>query len=782
MKQTKSMNFFGIKWFVVYTLLIMIPLVVVGMAAYHESTETIEDNLIFSTQQLLGVMKDSMNCYVAGTENFFLDISKEVSVLGVVSQSETGPVFNDYVNRMMNNFRKALETNQDIKNIYLGTEDKKIYIYPEADLGENFDPMERNWYKQAVKENGLVWTQPYVDRASGEKVVTLAIPLYAETDDKRIAGVIGIDITLAQLFEKMDSTRIGKNGYLVIIDESDRALMHKQTELIEQKLPIDEISEDIKQKSDGYVEYERIEDGKNYNKFGVFTKNDKLGLILFSAMYKDEIMQDARGIFRIVLIVGLVSLLMAIGISLVFSNSLTQMVKRLLYDVEQKSLELSRKNEELDFSANYDDLTGVANRKMLNRCLQSAIEKARENNTKLAILFMDLDRFKNVNDFMGYHVGDQLLILIVQRLKKFLGERYVISRQGGDEFTIILDDFRNQRDVAERATEILNLIKKPFVINNVEVNMTLSMGIARYPDDGESVDSLIKYANLAMYHAKEKGRNNFQIYDCSLSEKLQEEVIFENELHRALRNNEFKLYYQPIVNAETKEICGMEALIRWEHPKRGMVFPDEFIPVAEETGLIVSIGQWVLQEACQQAKIFYDRGWPLKVAVNISPWQFLQENLVEIIIEALKKADLPPKLLELEITEGVAIANEQYTVATLKTLKTLGIHISIDDFGTGYSSLSLLRKLPIHTLKIDRSFVKNIPVIAEDVSIVSAIIGMAKSLNLNMIAEGVEYDRQFEFLKEIGCQMIQGYLIGRPVPADVFVKNHLENIPVRRSS
>lgn len=417
----------------------------------------------------------------------------------------------------------------------------------------------------------------------------------------------------------------------------------------------------------------------------------------------------------------------------------------------------------------HDSLTGLPNRLLLKDRLSLAMAHAKRNKQMLAILFLDLDQFKLINDTLGHDVGDKLLQGIAKRLKDSVREDDTVARLGGDEFTLLLPGLLEIGDSAIVADKILKAIRKPLIVYDHELYITASIGVVLYPNDGEDVETLIKNADTAMYRAKDKGRNNYQLYTPNMNAKAFERLALENSLRRALENKEFIVYYQPKLNIDTKEIIGMEALIRWNHPTRGLVPPGEFIPIAEDTGLIVPIGEWVLRTACAQNKAWQDAGFPpVRVAVNLSARQFQLQNLVEIVAQILEETGLDPKWLELEITESIAMQNAEFTVNMLNGLKDMGIQLSIDDFGTGYSSLSYLKRFPINKLKIDKSFVREIGTDHNNAAIASTVIVLGQSLKLGVIAEGVENEEQYQFLKEHQCDEMQGFLFGKPMPPQEF--------------
>ena len=421
--------------------------------------------------------------------------------------------------------------------------------------------------------------------------------------------------------------------------------------------------------------------------------------------------------------------------------------------------------EKINHFAYYDALTGLPNRNYLYRYLKESMERTKERSQMMAVMFLDLDRFKMINDAFGHSFGDVLLQQVSNRLQECLGNEGIVARYGGDEYIIVFEHQKTD-DVPQLAEQILHKFSIPFTIQDRQTYISPSIGISVYPTDGDDVDLLIKNADTAMYFAKESCRNNYQFYRSSLNSSNSRKMELENGLRNAIENNEFMLYYQPQVNLISNQIIGLEALIRWKHPEYGFVSPTEFIPIAEETGLIVTFGQWVLHQACQQNKRWQDQGFPpVRIAVNVSAVQFRNIYFIDVVKQVLQDTKLDPAYLELEITESV-MQHVEDTTSIMMELKGLGVHLAMDDFGKGFSSLNYLRNFPIDKLKIDKSFVDEINVRLNGEIIVNTIINLGNSLGFEVIAEGIVNDQQKSFLLQNNCHLGQGYLFSKPVPAE----------------
>ena len=443
-----------------------------------------------------------------------------------------------------------------------------------------------------------------------------------------------------------------------------------------------------------------------------------------------------------------------------------EQMERLEQVITLRTTGLEAANRQLRHLATHDALTGLPNRVLLDDRLTQAVARADRDGQSFALLVCDLDRFKLVNDSLGHHAGDELLQEVARRLTDLVRTVDTVARFGGDEFVLLVTSIHDPEDAKRLAAKAIEVLQAPVRINGIDVHTSPSIGIAFYPADGHTIEALTAHADAAMYCAKQRGRGNVQCFAHGMNAGSEERVQLESDLHNAIALNQFQLYYQPKVNTATGTVRSAEALIRWAHPKRGLISPDGFIPLAEECGLIGAIGEWVVREACRQARAWQDDGLaPLRISVNLSPSQFRGSGLTETIRRALDDAGLNPQYLEVELTESAVMSDPEESIAILEQLSEMGVLVSVDDFGTGYSSMSYLRRFPIDKLKIDRVFINEIASRPEDASIVRAIVSLAHSLRLKVVAEGVETLAQLDFLKAVGCDEYQGYHFSRPLPA-----------------
>ncbi len=437
--------------------------------------------------------------------------------------------------------------------------------------------------------------------------------------------------------------------------------------------------------------------------------------------------------------------------------------------LRQEITERTQAEERVRYMAHYDALTDLPNRSLLQDRIKQAIAHAHRNGAQAAVLFLDLDYFKHINDSLGHHVGDCLLKMVAVRLQQCVREGDSVARLGGDEFVLCLSSLSGSNDAGLVAQKALDALVKPFTCEGHQLHVNCSIGISLYPNDGDDVETLMRTADTAMYHAKEQGRNNFQFFTPELNKFAQQRLVLASRLRQALAGNELALYYQPQVDMESGEIFSAEALLRWRQPGKRPISCADFIAIAEDSGLIQPIGEWALREACRQLRQWHDTGYPaLRIAVNLSPRQFSHSDIQSVVEQVLDETGVSPGSLDLEITENILLQRSDDNIATLKHLSNMGIQLSIDDFGTGYSNLAYLQLFPVHALKIDRSFVSGIGCDNNDTALVNAIIAMAKSLHLKILAEGVETPQQIDFLVAHGCLAGQGFYYSEAVSADAF--------------
>jgi len=433
--------------------------------------------------------------------------------------------------------------------------------------------------------------------------------------------------------------------------------------------------------------------------------------------------------------------------------------------------QLKEARMQMEQLAYIDSLTGLANRLLFRDRLEQVLKAVQRNKTHAALLYLDLDQFKRVNDSLGHDVGDALLMKVAERLRQCVRHQDTVARMGGDEFVMLLTDVDNMSGASSVARKVLSVMAKPMKLLKHELIITPSIGITLAPHDSLNADILLKNADLAMYRAKASGRNNYQFFTQEMNSKILEGLMIEGELRKAIKQEHMLLHFQPQIQIETGDMVGIEALVRWQHPEKGLIPPDEFIPVAEETGLIIDLGEWVLFTACRNIRNMEMSGLPaVKLAVNLSARQFRDPNLIDMIQNVLDQTGFKPIQLELEITETMLMDNLDYAIEVLKQIQALGISVTIDDFGTGYSSLSYLKRLPINSLKVDKSFITDIPQDKDDMEITAAIIAMAHKLNLDVVAEGIETDEQWSFLKKNSCDVGQGFLFSKPLAAEDLLK------------
>ncbi len=648
---------------------------------------------------------------------------------------------------------------------------------------------DREYFEEAMKGKSIV-SNPIFSKATGEPISVVASPIM--DDNGEVIGIIGGTITLDSMFKFIDNFKVDDEySYSYIIDKEGLIITHPDEEYILNFNIIDNINlidkdtkkimgKEILDLDKGVLEYTH-EGVKTWAYFSEIPNTD--GWRIVTKIPHDYITSPIKRISTSLFLVGAIIVFISIFFNIFNAKKISDPIIKLKDTITKntsggmKKVEIDS-NDEIGVLAKsfnhmmevisdltyYDPLTKLPARKVFDEQLARAIKHCNRNKENLGVVIIGIDKFKNVNDAFGLNVGDNILRQVSIRIKGTVRQEDVVTRITGDEFAILFPEIQGERDVVQYTEEIIKYIKLPFKCDDNIINISVSGGIAFYPKDGKTKEALVKNANIALHKAKHSGGGSYQLYNSTMKQELLEQLEFEKMISGALDRGEFSLNYQPIVEIDTLEITGIEALLRWNHPVSGMISPVKFIPIAEENGLIIPLGKWVLETACKQIKEWHNKGLKkILVAVNISLKQFQDKGFVEMVQRILKETGLEPQYLCLEITESVAMENEDYAIKVLNKLKTMGIKVAIDDFGTGYSSLEYLTKFPLDTLKIDKSFILNIKDNENDASIASTIIAMGHNLKLGVTAEGVETLEQLEYLKSQKCNNIQGYLFSKPV-------------------
>ncbi|MDF2889859.1 MAG: sensor-containing diguanylate cyclase/phosphodiesterase [Clostridia bacterium] len=662
---------------------------------------------------------------------------------------------------------------------------------------------DRKYFSKVMKGNTVV-SEPVISRTTGNQISVIAVPI--KDINGKIIGLIGGALNLTKLNNFIANSAIShQDSYSYIIDKQgmiisypDKSYIMKENITVKSQLigaSLVNASRQILENAKGYVQY--IHSGvEGLNYYSTIPNTDGWKIIIkVPNEYLDAPLADASKNLVAMSIVGLlISVLLAIYISKSISHPIIQLsdvftkatngdlsVRALNYsndEIGQASKSFNKMMETISNLTFYDTLTALPNKLQFMDRLNHEIADCIRDNEKLAVVIFDIDKFENVNNALGHSAGDEFLRLLAAEIMKHLDENEIACRLSEDRFAILLSNNPHETYAIRTSMKLLEMMKQPWKIDKHYFYMTASLGVAFYPNDGEDSESLLKNALSAMLKAKKSGRGNYQLYDSKVSSKLLDIIELDNYMHQALDNNEFILHYQPQVDISSGKIIGAEALIRWSNPKLGMISPVNFIPLAEENGLIVPIGDWVLRTACTQNKKWMDMGYdPVYISVNISAVQISQCDFIEKVSKILEETQLDPKYLELEITESIAMEDTETRIKILEALRSMGIRIAIDDFGTGYSSLNYLRRFQVTTLKIDQSFTKELVSNTKDAAIVSTILAIGQNLNLTVTAEGVETKEQLDILREKNCDTIQGYLYSRPVPREEF-ERLLKNPPV----
>ncbi len=690
--------------------------------------------------------------------------------------------------------KREIQRKSDIYYFFF-VADRDGNYYTTLDDGTG-DISDREYFYKVMLGESVV-SNPVISKTTGEKVFVIAVPI--KDNDEKVIGLIGGTIKFENLYKFIENFKVNEdNSYSYIVDKEGYIITHPDKDKILNfnvvdnlhlidKDYIENFTTNINRLEKGVIKY-TFEEEINYGYFNIIPNTDKWRIV--TKIPRDYLVRSIRETSQNLLFVGIISIILSVFFSIYGARTISEPIVKLKDIIIENAKGNMKKaninsNDEIGVLAGalnhmmeviseltyYDPLTKLPTRKLFDEQLDTAIAHCIRNGESLGVMIIGIDKFKHVNDAFGLSAGDEVLKKVSKRIREGFRQEDVFCRITGDEFAVFFPEINREKDVVRYAEDIIQKINKPFIVNDDEIIITASAGIAFYPKDGDSRETLIRNANIALHKVKGSGGGSYQLFNSTMKDELLDQIEIEKMLSQAMDKEEFKLYYQPIVDMESLEIVGMEALIRWEHPILGMISPEKFIPIAEENGLIIPLGKWVLKTACSQNKKWQDQGLKkIFVSVNISIRQFQDENFVNMIRDILGETKLDPQYLGLEITESIAMENEDYTIKVLKKLKDMGIKVAIDDFGTGYSSMGYLTKLPIDTLKIDKSFIFNAYKNKTDASIASTIITMGHNLDLKVTAEGVERPEQLEYLKNQRCDSLQGYLFSKPVDNIEFEK------------
>ena len=799
---------------------ILLPMLTLGWVAYSQLRDTAEQKTMSQMSTLLRQIDIHLDSYLSNAKAN-IELLAESDLISrymiIEDAAERYELLQPSVLTLLSSYQQDYPSYKEIRILLPdGYEDTRSTLQPLNNVTE--EEGDAPYFRRMTQSPEMIHSEFFRNPDTGHHAllvgrrITLKDPgVDPATSIPRVRGYLTITADLEFLRKQTHSNQIGKEGRLFFTDGEGYLLFADGRSGTRDKLPSDLFRELVRRTGEGEVLRDSLE-GRMSVFHGMKLQKD---LYVFAALPEEELLAASHRLRELVagmtLATTLIAALLLFGLlkTLIIApiqklGAATQEISRgnlqvavtvdrkdeigdLAMAFEDMSQSLLRSANQIQYLAYHDSLTGLPNRYMFTDYLERALSHAKRHRQVMALLFLDLDGFKRVNDTLGHEAGDQLLQELAARLDNCLRRddfviradtvQDTVARLGGDEFIVLLTRIQSAHDSARVATRILASVSEPFFIGKCEFQVGASIGITTFPADGDEADTLIKNADVAMYHAKKSGKNNYRFYSDSMNQAAVQRFTMENALRNAIDSDQFTLYYQPLVDAESRTLKGFEALIRWHHPEMGFLPPDSFIPLAEETGLIIPLGEWVLREACQQAKAWEKSGYePVRMSVNISNIQFNSPGFEETVKKVLEATDLPPRRLEIELTESSIMQAPDSGLETLIAIKALGVCIAMDDFGTGYSSLSALRRLPVDTLKIDRSFVDGVIDNQDDAVIVSMIIAMARILHLKVTAEGVETEEQLGFLHEQGCDTIQGYYISRPVPVEEAVE-YLTPVP-----
>ncbi|AOY78109.1 bifunctional diguanylate cyclase/phosphodiesterase [Clostridium formicaceticum] len=661
------------------------------------------------------------------------------------------------------------------------------------------------YYFSEVMEGKKVFSDALVSLATGKYVSVIAIPI--KNYEGEIIGLMGGALDLTKLYELIEVLKIENRGkvesYSYIVDKTGQIITHPNKEYILQgniSMPSAWGTEEIVEAAEKILTQEKGQVIYTYNQIKSHAYFHRIpntnGWKIVSKIPAYSTMHPMVTLHTLLIITGIMVVILGVIGSLLFTNKNTKPIidlkeafdraakgdltvraeTKYLDELGEAGKSFNQMMEKISSLTYYDAVTGLPNRNYLVEELTMKLRHKKSRKKKLSMVLFTLSKFKTINDMYGFEIGDEVLRKVANRIKKKVGANNKVVRMTGDDFIVLFYEMGTKSKIVKKTEDLLEDISKPFMIKAHSLHIYASAGIVFYPEDGRDVDMLLKNVSAAKLRAKAKGSGYYQVYNKSISRQLSEEMVIEKYLYDATANEAFALEYQPFVDMKTGEIVETEALIRWYHPEKGFIPPSQFIPLAEKTGLIIPIGNWVLWEACRQNKVWQDKGYkPITMSINISALQFAREDFIEVVKATLKEVGLAPQYVALEITEGIAMENIEENIVKLRQLKELGVKISIDDFGTGFSSLSYFARFPIDSLKIDRSFIQNITNSRQSQTIVATIISMGRALGIENIAEGVETKEQLAFIKGESCHKAQGYLFSKPINPEDFEKLLSEN-------
>ena len=789
--------------------LIILPLLVLGWLAYSLLMEDVRNRTRYQTSTLLEQIESQTETQLrTARANASLFASNALIKQYISERLSFGGSYNleQQTLDLLFNYQLAYPEYYEIRIITRDGQEQLRSVLGNV-ANRTTDESSSSHFIATVNNPGITYTTFYRNPDNNQPALLTSKPLFLpikkEPDDqKELYGYLMLTIDLGFLEKHAKNDKVGDNGEVFFTNDNGTILFHPSTEQVGKQLPV-ELFRQSRLNANGSTRIDGQFRGKDVH-FQALKLHD--WLYAFVAYQEDKLLAKSINLGWTVTLITFIAILIATTFLFgILKKQLITPIRKLSLaasemgrgqvlvpiDIDsndeigelattfrEMGKNLNHYHEQVRYVAYHDSLTGLPNRVMFKDYLNRATAEARRDLQELAILFLDLDNFKRINDTLGHQSGDKLLEDFADRLSKHLRETDVVShhsredasrviaRLAGDEFIILLPRTSGPGEAQKVASRILESLSEPFVISMQELYVSASIGIAMYPEDGETAGELLKNADIAMYHAKKLGRNNFQYYSIKLNEESAEKLKIEGKLRHALENNALELHYQPQINLTTGEISGVEALLRWEDPELGRVGPDVFIPIAEEYGLIVQISEWVINEACRQAQQWIiDFKLPITMSINISAVHFNNQSLEGMIAAALKRTGLNPRHLELELTETSILQDLGQATETLDAFKCMGLRLALDDFGTGYSSLSYLMKLPFDRLKIDQSFIRNLKTETKGTAIVSAIIGMSHSLDMSVIAEGVEQKEHMQVLLQMQCDHVQGFYISRPLTA-----------------